>query len=168
MCLNGANPCTPSVLQQQYATTSKFITTLRSNGGDSAYVPTTTLYSGVYDEIVEPQQGTTASAYLGNANGVAVTNNEVQLFCPGQPAGSFYTHESMLFNPLSYALFRDALANGGPGETSRLDLTTVCAEFAAPGLNLADVLLTESTIPVAAVAIDLYQPKVRTKTKHEG
>lgn len=161
ICSQGT-PCPPSVLQQNYLSSSNFITTLRANGGDSAYVPTTTLYSGLFDEIVEPQQGTGASAYLLDARGVGVTNNEVQLICPGLPAGGFYTHESMLANPITYALALDALSHAGPGKTSRLDLTTLCNEYIASGLDLADFLLTENTIPIALLAIILYPSKVTT------
>lgn len=49
---NGAVPYPPSIIQQQV--TSNFIRTLRSGIGSSALVPTTTIYSGNFDEIVEP------------------------------------------------------------------------------------------------------------------
>ena len=145
------------VLQQEY--NSKYITTLRSNGGDSAYVPTTTVYSGLFDEIVEPQQGTGASAFLNDARGVGVTNNEVQLVCPGQPAGSFYTHEGILYNPIGFALAKDALSHTGPGRVSRLTLNSICPLYLSPGLNLADLLLTENSILIAATAILVYPDK---------
>src|ERR1700761_6924535 len=126
-------PCPPSVIQQEY--NSNFISTLRSNGGDSAYVPTTTVFSST-DEIVQPQSPVTgASAYLNDARGVGVTNNQVQAVCGGRPAGGFYTHEGVLYNPLGYALTVDALTNGGPGRTSRIDLNTVCNEIVSPGLD---------------------------------
>ncbi|KAF1356893.1 hypothetical protein BDV97DRAFT_374505 [Delphinella strobiligena] len=153
-------PCDPSVYQQEYLASSNFITTLRSNNGDSAYVPTTVLYSGLYDEIVEPQQGTGASAYLNDARNVGVTNNEVQTVCSGLAGGSFYTHEGMLYNPLSFALAKDALTNGGPGLTSRVDLTTVCNQYLATGLNIGDLLLTENALLIAALALVLYEPKL--------
>lgn len=139
---------------------NSFITTLRSNGGDSAYVPTTTIYSGLFDEIVEPQQGTGASAFLNDARNVGVSNNEVQLVCAGQPAGSFFTHEGTLYNALGFALATDALSHSGPGEVSRLNLASVCSNYITPGLNLNDFLLTENTIPIAAVAIVVYPNKV--------
>ncbi|CAD0088711.1 unnamed protein product [Aureobasidium mustum] len=154
-------PCDPAVLQQQYKGTSNFIDQLRLNGGDSAYVPTTTVYSGLFDEIVEPQQGTGASAYLNDARKVGVTNNYLQGICnPVLPAGSFYTHEGVLYNPIAFGLVKDALINGGAGQTSRLDLNTLCNMYLAEGLNVSDLLLTENAILVAALALVLYEPKV--------
>ncbi|KAF2767947.1 alpha/beta-hydrolase [Teratosphaeria nubilosa] len=148
----------PSLLQQEY--NSNFISTLRRNGGDSAYVPTTTIYSGFFDEIVEPQQGTGASAYLLSNNGVSASNNEVQTVCAGQLAGSFYTHEGTLYNPLGYALFVDALTHRGPGETSRLDLGSVCSTYLTSGLDLEDFLVTENTLLVAGISIGEYPVSV--------
>jgi triacylglycerol esterase/lipase EstA (alpha/beta hydrolase family) len=148
----------PSVLQQEY--NSKFISTLRSGGGDSAYVPTTTVYSAA-DEVVQPQSGSTASAIILDARNVGVTNNQVQLVCPGQPAGGIYTHEGVLYNPIAYALTVDALKNGGPGQVSRItNLSSYCAEFAAPGLDVADLLQTENAIVAAAVNLLIYPGKV--------
>ncbi|KAF5610121.1 lipase B [Fusarium subglutinans] len=150
---------TPSVVQQEAG--SDFIKTLRSDGGDSGYVPTTSLYSSFLDEIVQPQEGTGASAYLLDERNVGVTNAEVQKVCAGKPGGSFYTHESMLINPLSFALAKDALTHDGPGEISRLDLGTVCASSLAPGLGLEDLLITENAIVIAGISVVTYLPKVK-------
>jgi hypothetical protein len=133
--------CDPSVAQQEY--NSKFISTLRANGGDSAYVPTTSVYSST-DEIVEPQAGNLASAYILDARGVGVSNTQVQIACPGQAAGSIVTHEGMLSNALAFELAVDALKNPGPGVLARVNLTEACARYLAPGLELADFLVTES------------------------
>ena len=132
--------CSPGFFQQTY--NSNWIAALRSGGGDSAYVPTTTVYSS-HDQIISPQSGTNASGYMLDARGVGVTNNEVQLVCPEQPAGSAYTHEGILFNPLTHALIKDALENDGPGKMSRVGYG-LCADYADPQLNVRDVLVTES------------------------
>jgi hypothetical protein len=151
-------PLPPSVLQQAYD--SNFITTLRSEGGDSSYVPTTNIYSGFLDEIVQPQSGAEASGRLLNARGAGVSNNEVQTVCAGQLAGSLYTHEGTLYNPLGFALLKDALANEGEGRATRLDLGAVCNDFLAPGLVLSDLLETENAILIAALAILVNPNKV--------
>jgi hypothetical protein len=144
-------PCNPAVVQQE--ATSDYIRSLKSNGGDSAYVPTTTFYSGFFDEIVEPQQGTLASAFINDVRNVGVSNNEVQRVCAGQLAGSFYGHAGVLANPLTYALIVDALQHDGPGDVSRINLKTVCDSYAAPGLDLDDVLATLGLIPVAGALL---------------
>lgn len=160
-------PLPPSVLQQKY--NSDFITTLRNNNGDSAYVPTTNVYSGFFDEIVEPQQGRGASAFLKDVRRKGVTNNEVQAVCPdGSPGGSFYTHEGTLYNPLGFALFVDALTHDGPGRPSRLNLDKVCSTYLTDGLDLADFLLTENSILIAGIAILAYPNKVLDEPPIKG
>ena len=149
-------PCDPSVIQQEY--NSNYVNQLRQNGGDSAYVPTTTIYSAT-DEIVQPQSGVGASGYINDARNVGVTNNEVQVVCNGQPAGEIVDHAGTLFNALGYALAVDALTNPGPGQPSRLNLETVCQEVAAPGLSLNQVLETEGAIAVAGFNLLVYEPK---------
>ncbi|KAL6704700.1 hypothetical protein ACN47E_007982 [Coniothyrium glycines] len=150
--------CPPSVIQQE--ATSDFIAALRRDGGDSAYVPTTTFYSGNFDEIVQPQTGSIASAFLKDARGVGVTNNEVQRVCAGRIGGSYYGHAGLLVNPLVFALIVDALNNEGPGSPARLDLGSVCSSYTAPGLDVDDVLATNGLIPVAAVLL-LTHPERR-------
>ncbi|KAK8193841.1 uncharacterized protein BKA78DRAFT_281835 [Phyllosticta capitalensis] len=166
LCLNfggasGLGPCDPSVLQQEY--TSDWVKALLAKDQASAWVPTTTFYSGLLDEIVQPQSGSGASAYRFDIRHVGVTNNEAQLVCPGQLAGSFYGHAGMLYNPITFALIQDALTNGGPGQTKRLDLDTVCAPYVAPGLTLTDAVLTSATILLSGLRILAYFPKYLTE-----
>lgn len=150
-------PLPPSVLQQE--ATANFIRTLRNNGGDSSYVPTTNIYSAT-DEVVQPQFGDIASGRLNNARGAGASNNEVQVVCKGQTAGTLYTHEGVLYNPLAFALLKDALAHDGTGQPSRLNLQSVCNDYLTPELDLGDFLLTENAVLVAGVAILTYPDKV--------
>ncbi|PVH74676.1 alpha/beta-hydrolase [Cadophora sp. DSE1049] len=85
-------PCSPAIWQQKR--NSNFTTTLMSNGGDSAYVPTTSIYSRT-DEVVQPQFGKRASALLHDERGVGVTNCEIQAVVGKKPAALMYTHFSM-------------------------------------------------------------------------
>ncbi|KAF2124519.1 alpha/beta-hydrolase [Dothidotthia symphoricarpi CBS 119687] len=157
LCLSTSSPCPPSVIQQQ--ATSRYVASLRSNGGDSAYVPTTSFYSSFFDEVVEPQSGTGASAYMNDARKVGVTNVEVQSVCSGAPAGTFYEHAGVLFNPLTYALIVDALTHDGPGSLSRINKASVCSTYAAPGLVVDDVISTSGLIPIALVLLLAYPDK---------
>ncbi|KAI6780610.1 lipase B [Emericellopsis cladophorae] len=156
----------PSVLQQKAG--SDFINTLRADGGDSGYVPTTSIYSGFLDQIVQPQSGTIASAYMLDERGVGVTNAEVQKVCKGGLAGTLYTHESTLANPLAFALAKDALTHAGPGNLSRLDLGNVCASYLAPGLGLDDFLVTENALVIAVLSIVTYLPKAAEEPALRG
>jgi hypothetical protein len=144
--------CTPSIKQQ--SNKSKFISVLRNNGGDSAYVPTTTFYSAT-DEIVQPQTGTGASSYLLDARNVGVTNNQVQALCPGTI--QVVLHEGVLYNAVAWALIEDALNHDGPGNPSRLNLATLCTALNAPGLN---GLQGESILLTAVPNIVAYKTHV--------
>lgn len=152
----------PAICQQNYNST--FIRTLRNNGGDSAYVPTTNVYT-IFDEIVEPQQDPNASGFLKDARGVGVSNTEVQNVCTTVlPGGTFYnSHEGVIYNALGYALAVDALQNGGPGQLSRVNATFQCSQFAIPGLSLADIFATEALIPIAAFQVIAFMPKTATE-----
>ncbi|KAH7309174.1 hypothetical protein B0I35DRAFT_471039 [Stachybotrys elegans] len=157
---------TESVLQQGPDT--KLIAALRSNGGDSGYVPTTSIYSGFFDEIVQPMSGKEASAYLLDARKVGVTNVEVQQVCAGYPAGTLYTHEGVLYNPLAFALAKDAITHDGPGQVSRIPLKEVCSRYLTPGLGLEELLITENAIVSGGFAMFLYQPKPVQEPKIQG
>nr|POE87436.1 isoform 2 of meiotic recombination protein spo11 [Quercus suber] len=151
--------CTPAIAQQNYNST--FIRTLRNNGGDSAFVPTTNIYT-IFDEIVEDPN---ASGALNDARGVGVTNNEIQATCfAALPGGApYFEHALVLANALGYALAVDALTHAGPGQLSRINTTYQCDQFLTPGLSLADALATFALIPIAAVNVVAFQPKVATE-----
>ncbi|KAJ5825913.1 hypothetical protein N7474_003051 [Penicillium riverlandense] len=153
--------CTPSIFQQEW--TAQFIQVLRADDGDSAYVPTTTVYSSS-DEIVEPQSGgSNASAFLRDARGVGVTNAHLQTVCADKPAGGFYTHEGVLYNPLAWALAADAISHQGPANLARIDLASVCQQAVPPALGLDDVLGTEGLLLVAVAEILAYQPRATSE-----
>jgi hypothetical protein len=138
--------CTPGIIQQEYA--SLFVNTLRLGGGDSAYVPTTTIYSES-DEVVSPQSGILASAYMLDFRKVGVSNTDIQKVCGKAPAGGSVSHEGVLYNPLAYALAVDALKHDGPGSLSRINVKEVCSQIISPGLGLSDYLATEGdTTPI--------------------
>ncbi|KAJ5150612.1 uncharacterized protein N7500_010801 [Penicillium coprophilum] len=147
-CLLAEPVCSPAVQQQGYDT--KFIRALRGEDGDSAFVPTTSVYSE-NDFVVQPQSGKLASAALGDVREVGVSNVQVQVACAGRAAGGFYSHSAMLVNPLAYALFLDALAHDGPGRLERIDLNAVCGELLAPGLDVYDFLGMEAVSNVVGV-----------------
>ena len=147
--------CAPSIVQQDY--NSQFVARLRENGGDSAYVPTTTVYS-LTDEIVEPQDGTAASGFLNDARNIGVSNTFLQGSCAAQPAGLIFTHEGVMYNSVAYALVVDALQHDGPGNFQRVE--GQCADAAAPGISLSDVIVTESLIPLVVLNVFSYLPKV--------
>ncbi|KAJ5107866.1 hypothetical protein N7456_004541 [Penicillium angulare] len=152
----GTQPGTPAVWHQ--TRNAGFIATLRSNGGDSAYVPTTSIYSAT-DEVVQPQSGPNASAFMKDERKVGVTNCELQVEARFKPAGLVYTHETVMLNPLSWALAEDAIKNGGPGRFDRIDMDKVCMHTKAPGLNLLDATMTQALAPLALKSILLFMPK---------
>lgn len=140
LCVFDEGVCTPSIRQQGFE--SAFVRALRGEGGDSAYVATTSVFSAV-DAVVRPVRGDGASGVLRDERGVGVSSTVVQDVCAGEAGGGYYSHSGMLVNPLVYALFMDALGHEGPGRAERVDLG-VCRESLAPGLGVGDFLGMEA------------------------
>lgn len=122
----------PAIYQQDAK--SKFISTLRADSGDSAFVPTTTIYSSD-DEFVMPQDWDNASGSLKDERKVGASNVLVQAVCNNQPAGLLISHADMLTNSLAIDLTVDALSNPGPANISRIDRKIACAQEVAPGME---------------------------------
>ncbi|KAJ5563755.1 lipase [Penicillium sp. DV-2018c] len=126
--------CVPAFYQQAWD--SDFVRTLRADGGDSAFVPTTTVYS-TFDEIVQPMFGANASAIIGDVRGVGAKNVHLQTECAGKPAGGVYTHEGVL-----------------------IDMEDVCQQVLPEELGLTDLLGTEGLVLIAVAEALIYQPNV--------
>ncbi|RMD42740.1 hypothetical protein DV735_g2360, partial [Chaetothyriales sp. CBS 134920] len=141
---------------------SRFVAALRADGGDSAYVPTTSIYSAL-DEAVQPQWGARASARMKDARNVGVTNCQVV----GTPsfwtlAGwGFYSHDGVLLSPIAWALTEDAIRNGGPGRLDRIDMATASWRRIAPGLTLLDESRTRTVSVCCLKNIVAFAPKSR-------
>ncbi|RAH40697.1 putative lipase [Aspergillus brunneoviolaceus CBS 621.78] len=142
--------CTPAIWQQAWH--AGFVRALRRVGGDSAYVPTTTVYSS-YDQIVQPMSGKQASGIL-QFPGSRCT------ICRDRPGGGLYTHEGVLYSSLAWALIADALQHDGPGDPSRLNLTNVCGQWLPPQLGMEDVKRTEGLLLIAVAEVLKYKPKI--------
>lgn len=133
-------PCAPSLWQQKY--NADFIEALRAAGGASAWVPTTTLYTGT-DDFVQPQHGTNASGFLADERNVGVSNIELQLNCPLDSPALVGTHESLLWGQPLQVLIKDALIHDGPASIERIaSWNSACSMLAAEGLSLPDVIGT--------------------------
>jgi len=100
---------------------------------------------GIFDEIVQPQEGSGASMYIldkRNATSVSRTSS-CRTLHGRQPAGTLYTHEGVLYNPLAFALAKDALTHNRPGNLSRIDVVSEFQKIVADGLGLPDLLASE-------------------------
>ncbi|RKF63308.1 putative lipase b precursor protein [Erysiphe neolycopersici] len=146
--------CTPAVSQQAY--NSRFINRMRQDGGDSSYVPTTTVYSQ-YDEIVQPQSGRQASAMIREGN-APVSNTLLQEACRGQEGSGLYLHEGVLYSATAYALVIDALTHDGPGSIDRV--RNSCSQTTPEGLSDLDVVGVEALIVIILFRLLTFAPKV--------
>lgn len=151
----------PALMQQDSGST--FISTLREDNGDSAYVPTTSIYSAE-DKLVRPQAGEQASGKISDYREIGVTNAEIQIHCPkNTKAGRSVSHVGVIYSSFTYALLQDALTHRDAGDVMRLDLEEVHKRKAAPTVGFLDIMLTRIGDLVSIV----YLLKFRPKSKRE-
>lgn len=122
-----ALPCAVAVRQQ--TTTSAFITALNEGGETFAGIDYTVVYSR-YDEVAAPNlDEATGVSPLRSGDG-AITNVQTQQLCPL----SLAEHIALgTYDPVAYAVARDALDHDGPADVGRFDPAT-CLEPFMPGV----------------------------------
>lgn len=133
--------CPPAALQKTYHT--NFVNTLWKNGGGSALVPTTIVYSSD-DQVVSPKKVSNSSFSLNDEYKAGVNLNDVKELCKDKPAGDRFFHESMVYNPLVHELTIDAIKHKGPGNVDRIDLDSVCQKYLHESLRVEDAILSEA------------------------
>lgn len=155
--------CLPSIWQQVYF--SNFVNVLATDygmgAGDTAFVPTTTVFS-LTDEVVEPQGATGFESASGYLKGEMASNILIQGNggCPvvastvisGLP--EVVTHEGVLYSGMGVAVAVAAVNNGGMVTVDQIDSTIRC-DVVSPLLTPAQALAQEATIPGAVARIVL-------------
>lgn len=153
--------CLPAIWQQVYF--SNFVNTLATDygkgAGDTAFVPTTTVFS-LTDEIVEPQGATGFESASGYLKGSLASNIYIQgnggcsvigtTLTDGLP--STVTHEGVLYSGMGVGAAVAAVNNGGMVTVDMIDASARC-ELVSPLLTAADALAQEATIPGALARI---------------
>jgi hypothetical protein len=129
---------------------------LRNNSGSLAYFPTSCFHR-IFDEGLQTQEDTGVSADILEQHNFGVTNVEPQNVCTvAEPAGTFYPHEGVPYNPHTFLLAKDALTSNGPGNLSRMDVVANRQNIVANGLGLLDLLPTERAIVIAGYETIAY------------
>ncbi|KAK8070994.1 hypothetical protein PG997_011197 [Apiospora hydei] len=120
---------------------------------------------GAHDVAVLGPRGLDGAAAAGR-RGVGVANVELQQVCGlGNRGRGLLRTRRRALAPLTHALVVDALTHddGRPGDVSRVDLGEVCSHFAAPGLELADVVATEALMVTGTALFLLGYPEKVTE-----
>ena len=156
--------CPPAALQKTYHT--NFVNTLWKNGGGSALVPTTIVYSGD-DQVVSPKKGSNSSFSLNDGYKAGVELNDVKKLCKDKPAGDRFFHESMVYNPLVHELTIDAIKHEGPGNAGRIDLDSVCRKYLHESLSVEDAILSEAVDIRTGIHTLSYYKKTKEPTVNE-
>jgi hypothetical protein len=125
----------PQTLWQQ-SSTSQFVTHLLLNGGNTALVPTTSIWSA-NDEQISPHGPTNGSELLLPPFPNTFTPVIVQTACTGHgtAATGNYSHVEVLFHPLTIYVIQNVITNSGIPVLSQLNLNSICSTQWAPDLT---------------------------------
>jgi triacylglycerol lipase len=126
----------------QFAAGSHFVTVL--NNGDEApgAISYTSIYSGFYDELIEPITPVPTAALDWNNPPSNVVNILLQDTCPGR----FVDHATIgLTDEMTYRLVVDAITHAGPANVSRAGGSALC--------GLAPIIPSQIIAPQAVAGI---------------
>lgn len=147
--------CAPAVWQQTSG--SNFIEALNSRAETFRGISYTNVRTNL-DLIVFPNTDANGRSSLHTGRG-RIANVAVQELCPGDAAD----HSTLgTIDPVTWALFHDAITHGGPADPARVD-SGVCSQVLMPGVDPKTVV-TDAVATFAALAITIATyPGVRAE-----
>lgn len=152
VCLFG---CAPAIWQQRSG--SNFIEALNSRAETFAGISYTNIRSNL-DLIVFPNTDANGRSSLHTGRG-RITNVAVQELCHADAADHLAVGT---IDPVTWALFQDAISHSGPADPARID-SRVCSQLFMPGVDPKTVA-TDAVATSAALAITVATyPKVRAE-----
>jgi pimeloyl-ACP methyl ester carboxylesterase len=127
----------------QQRSDAKFIEALNSGQETFAGIDYTAVRTN-FDEVVVP---TTGTQLTGPGR---ITNVAVQDICPADTSDHLNVGTA---DPVTWALFKDAIAHDGPADPNRID-PSVCTQPFMPGVNPA-TFATDAGLAYTALAVQL-------------
>jgi hypothetical protein len=126
----------------QFAAGSNFVTALNKGGETPGTISYTSIYSGFYDELIEPVVPVPTAAVDWDGPPPNVVNILLQDTCPGR----FVDHATIgLTDEMTYLLVVDAITHPGPANVSRAGGSALC--------GLAPIIPSQIIAPQAVAGI---------------
>jgi hypothetical protein len=126
----------------QFATGSNFVAALNKGNEAPGDISYTSIYSGFYDELIEPVAPVPTAALDWNNPPPNVVNILLQDTCPGR----FVDHATIgLTDEMTYRLVVDAITHPGPANVARAGGSVLC--------GLAPIVPSQIIAPQAVAGI---------------
>jgi triacylglycerol lipase len=107
----------------QFASGSQFVTTLNAGDETPGTISYTSIYSGLYDELIQPVSPVPTAALDWGQTQPNVNNILLQNICPGR----FVDHATIgLTDRLTFELVLDAITHPGPANVTRAGGFALC------------------------------------------
>jgi hypothetical protein len=151
-----AGGCPPAAWQQ--LSSANFIKALNSRQETFAGIDYTEIYTH-NDQVVRPNSDSNGSSSVHGPGNIA--NVAVQDVCPGDSSDHLLVGTT---DPVTWALFLDALTHAGPADPARID-PAVCSQSFMPGVDPSTFITDAGTAGAHLSAAEQSYPRVAAEPK---